>query len=110
MAQARAAFDAQAAAYRQAVLTALREVEDYLIQLRVLGQEQDVQQRALEAARESLQLTRNQYKEGLIDYLNVATVETTALNTERNALTLMGDRLVASVQLIAALGGGWEGY
>jgi NodT family efflux transporter outer membrane factor (OMF) lipoprotein len=108
LAQARATFDAQAAAYRQSVLTALREVEDYLIQLHVLGQEQTVQQRALEAARESLRLTRNQYKEGLIDYLNVATVETTALSAERSAITLIGTRLVASVQLIAALGGGWD--
>eukprot|EP00887_Chlorella_sp_A99_P003821 scaffold32.g3821.t1 len=109
LAQARAAFDAEAAAYRQSVLTALREVEDCLIQLRVLGQEQAVQARALAAARESLRLTRNQYQQGLIDYLNVAVVETTALNTERSAITLMGNRLMASVQLIAALGGGWDG-
>ena len=91
------------------MLNALSEVEDYLIKLRVLEQEETVQQRALAAARESLRLTRNQYKQGLIDYLRVATVETTALDTERQAITLVGDRLVASVQLIAALGGGWEG-
>ncbi|WP_459618686.1 efflux transporter outer membrane subunit [Bordetella sp. 2513F-2] len=107
--QALAAYDAQAAAYRQAVLTALREVEDYLVQLRVLGEEQQVQARALEAARESLRLIRNQYDEGMLDYLDVATVETAALSAERSALSLHGDRLVASVQLIAALGGGWEG-
>lgn len=107
--QVRAAYDAQAAAYRQTVLTALQEVEDYLIQLRVLGQEQVVQRRALEAARESLRLARNQYQAGIIDYLDVATLETSALNSERTALTLMANRLTASVQLIAALGGGWEG-
>jgi len=107
--QARAAYDAQAALYRQTVLGALREVEDYLIQLRVLEQEQVVQRRALEAARESLRLARNQYQAGLIGYLDVAVLETTALNSERNALSLMGSRLTASVQLIAALGGGWEG-
>lgn len=107
--QARAAYDAQAAAYRQTVLTALQEVEDYLIQLRVLGQEQVVQQRALNAARESLRLARNQYQEGLIDYLDVATLETGALNSERNALNLVASRLTASVRLIAALGGGWQG-
>ncbi|WP_165646037.1 efflux transporter outer membrane subunit [Bordetella bronchiseptica] len=107
--QARAAYDAQAAAYRQSVLTALREVEDYLVQLRVMEQEQQVQRNALESARESLRLARNQYEQGLIDYLSVAVLETTALNTERNAISLLGSRLNASVQLIAALGGGWQG-
>lgn len=106
--QARAGYDAQVAAYRLTVLTALREVEDYLVQLHVLGQEQITQGRALEAARESLRLTQNQYEAGLIDYLSVVQVETTALGTERAALQLTADRLVASVQLIAALGGGWE--
>lgn len=109
VASARAGYDAQAAAYRQSVLTALREVEDYLVQLRVLEQEQDVQRLALESARESLRLTRNQYEAGLVDYLSVSVVETTALNNERSAISLMGNRLIASVQLIAALGGGWEG-
>ncbi|WP_249278364.1 efflux transporter outer membrane subunit [Bordetella genomosp. 7] len=107
--RARAAYDGQAALYRQTVLGALREVEDYLIQLRVMEQEQVVQRRALEAARESLRLARNQYEAGLIGYLDVAVLETTALNSERNALSLLGSRLAASVQLIAALGGGWEG-
>lgn len=108
LAQVRAGYDAQVAAYRLTVLTALREVEDYLVQLHVLGQEQETQGRALDAARESLRLTQNQYDAGLIDYLSVVQVETTALSTERAALQLTADRLVASVQLIAALGGGWE--
>jgi NodT family efflux transporter outer membrane factor (OMF) lipoprotein len=106
--EARAGYDAQVASYRQTVLTALREVEDYLVQLHVLGQEQTTQGRALAAARESLRLTQNQYEAGLIDYLSVVQVETTALSTERAALSLAADRLVASVQLIAALGGGWD--
>ncbi|MGY6268408.1 efflux transporter outer membrane subunit [Achromobacter denitrificans] len=106
--QARASYDAQAAAYRQAALTGLREVEDYLIQLRVMENEQVVQRRALEAARESLRLIQNQYKAGLVDYLSVAVVDATALGSERNALSLLGNRLTASVNLIVALGGGWE--
>ncbi|MBZ0074818.1 efflux transporter outer membrane subunit [Bordetella hinzii] len=109
IASARAAYDAQAAAYRQSVLTALREVEDYLVQLRVMAEEQQVQRRALESARESLRLTRNQYEAGLVDYLSVAVVEATALASERNAISLLGNRLIASVQLVTALGGGWEG-
>ena len=107
--QARAAYDSQAAAYRQAALVGLREVEDYLIQLRVMENEQVVQRRALESARESLRLIQNQYKAGLVDYLSVAVVDATALNSERNALSLLGTRLVASVNLIVALGGGWDG-
>ncbi|CAM4382540.1 Outer membrane protein oprM precursor [Bordetella pseudohinzii] len=109
IASARAAYDVQAAAYRQSVLTALREVEDYLVQLRVMAEEQQVQRRALESARESLRLTRNQYEAGLVDYLSVAVVEATALASERNAISLLGNRLIASVQLVTALGGGWEG-
>lgn len=107
--QARAAYDSQAAGYRQAALVGLREVEDYLIQLRVMENEQVVQRRALESARESLRLIQNQYKAGLVDYLSVAVVDATALSSERNALSLLGTRLVASVNLIVALGGGWEG-
>jgi outer membrane protein TolC len=71
--------------------------------------EQTVQRRALEAARESLRLIQNQYKAGLVDYLSVAVVDATALNSERNALSLLGSRLTASVNLIVALGGGWDG-
>lgn len=107
--QARASYDAQAAAYRQAALVGLREVEDYLIQLRVMESEQTVQRRALESARESLRLIQNQYKAGLVDYLSVAVVDATALSNERSALSLYGNRLVASVNLIVALGGGWDG-
>lgn len=106
--QARAGYEAQAAAYRQTVLDALREVEDYLVQVEGLRREQAVQARGLAAARESLRLYTNQYEAGMIDYLSVAQVETTALVAERTALALERDRLLASVQLMAALGGGWE--
>jgi NodT family efflux transporter outer membrane factor (OMF) lipoprotein len=106
--QSRAAYDAQVAAYRSTVLGALQEVENYLVQLSVMAREQQTQDRALASARESLRLTENQYQAGIIDYLSVAQVETTALSTERSALALRAARLVASVQLIAALGGGWQ--
>ena len=106
--QMRAAYDAQAASYRQSVLTALREVEDVMVQLDGLSREAGIQQRALQAARESLMLTRYQYDAGLIDYLSVVQVETTALNTERATLSLKANRLLATVQLITALGGGWD--
>ncbi|MFT0851721.1 efflux transporter outer membrane subunit [Achromobacter sp. F4_2707] len=105
--QARADFDIQALSWRQTVLAALQEVEDLLVQLRVMGMEQVTQGRALESARESLRLTQNQYEAGLIDYLSVVQTETTALSTERSALNLLQERLNASARLMAALGGGW---
>lgn len=104
-----AVYDQTVAQYRQEVLDSFREVEDYLVQLRVLEQESGVQQEALDAARESLRLIENQYRAGTVDYNAVVNVQATALNNERSNLTLLGNRLLASVQLIAALGGGWQG-
>ncbi|HEY6610220.1 MAG TPA: efflux transporter outer membrane subunit [Pseudomonas sp.] len=107
--QAEARYDQTVAGYRQTVLDSFREVEDYLVQLRVLEEESGVQQEALDAARESLRLVENQYKAGTIDYNSVVSVQTAALSNERTQLNLLGSRLTASVQLIAALGGGWQG-
>lgn len=67
-----------------------------------------MQQEALDAAREALRLIENQYRAGTVDYNSVVTVQATALSNERSNLTLLGNRLLASVQLIAALGGGWQ--
>ncbi len=103
-----AVYDQTVAQYRQTVLDGFKEVENYLVQLKVYGDEAVVRQEALEAARESLRLTENQYRAGLIGYLDVVNVQTTALSNERSVLTLLQGRLVASVQLIAALGGGWD--
>lgn len=103
-----AAYDQTVAQYRQAVLDSFREVEDNLVQLRVLQQEALIQQEALDAARESLRLIDNQYRAGTVDFNAVVNVQATALNNERTYLSLLGSRLAASVQLIAALGGGWH--
>ncbi|HEY0287822.1 MAG TPA: efflux transporter outer membrane subunit [Pseudomonas sp.] len=103
-----AVYDQTVAQYRQTVLDGFREVEDYMVQLKVYEQEAGVRAEALAAARESLRLTSNQYKAGLIGYLDVVNVQTTALSNERSVLTLLQSRLIASVQLIAALGGGWN--
>jgi NodT family efflux transporter outer membrane factor (OMF) lipoprotein len=104
-----AAYDETVAKYRQTVLDGFREVENYLVQLKVLEDEAGVRQEALDAARESLRLTQNQYKAGVIAYLGVVVVQATALSNERSVLNLLQSRLIASVQLIAALGGGWDG-
>jgi NodT family efflux transporter outer membrane factor (OMF) lipoprotein len=106
---AQASYQQTVAQYRQTVLDSFREVEDALVQLRVFEQEAQVQQDAVNSAREALQLLTNQYQAGTIDYNSVVSVQTSTLNNERTALTLLGNRLIASVQLIAALGGGWQG-
>jgi NodT family efflux transporter outer membrane factor (OMF) lipoprotein len=104
-----AVYDQTVAQYRQTVLDGFREVENYLVQLKVYEQEAAVRQEALDAARDSLRLTENQYKAGLIAYIDVVVVQATALSNERSVLNILQSRLIASVQLIAALGGGWDG-
>ena len=89
------------------MLTGFKEVEDNLAALRILEEEAQVQEEAVQSARQSVQLTLNQYKAGLVDYNSVVTVQATALNNERTALSLLGSRLTASVQLITAMGGTW---
>ncbi|WP_145005324.1 efflux transporter outer membrane subunit [Pseudomonas oryzihabitans] len=106
--QARAAYDAKVASYRQTVLTALGEVEDYLVALHTLDPELAAQRRAVAAARDSASVTRDQYEAGLIDYLDVATTQATQLSQEQSLLQLESSQLVTSVQLHMALGGDWQ--
>ena len=105
--QAIAAYDATVAAYRQTVLAGFQEVEDNLAAMRILEQEASVQEEALKSARQSVELTTNQYKAGTVSYLNVIAVQTTALGNERTAVDILNRRLAASVLLVKALGGGW---
>ncbi|MFI4987693.1 MAG: efflux transporter outer membrane subunit, partial [Alphaproteobacteria bacterium] len=107
--QARANFDQSAANYRQTVLVAFQQVEDELAALRILEQQAAVQADAVKEAEEAAQLILNQYKAGTVDYTSVVTVQATALGDEETALNLLQSRLTASVSLIEALGGGWEG-
>ena len=105
--QAIATYDANVAAYRQTVLNGFTEVEDQLVALRTLEQEAAAQDDALASAREALALTFNQYKAGTIPYTSVVTIQATALSNERNAVSIFGSRMVASVNLVKATGGGW---
>jgi NodT family efflux transporter outer membrane factor (OMF) lipoprotein len=107
-AQARAAFDAAAANYRQVALAAFQNVEDNLAALRILEDEAKVQDETVKAAEESLRIALNQYRAGIVSYLNVITAQATAYSNERTAITLLGTRLNDSVALIKALGGGWQ--
>lgn len=103
-----AAYDANVATYRQTSLTAFQEVEDNLSTLRILEQESAKQREATISAETSLQLSLNRYKGGLVTYLEVTTAQTTALTNERTDVDLVRRRMDASVQLIKALGGGWD--
>jgi len=106
--QAIAAYDATVGTYRQTVLTGFQEVEDNLAALRILEQEAAVQDEAVKSARESLAITLNQYRAGTANYLAVVVVQAQALQNERTAVGILGQRLNASVALIRALGGGWK--
>jgi NodT family efflux transporter outer membrane factor (OMF) lipoprotein len=106
--QAMAAYDGTVAFYRQTVLTGFQNVEDNLAALRILDEEAQVQGLAVKSAQESAILTTNQYKAGIVSYLNVVTAQTIALTNERAAITISGQRLSAAVLLIKALGGGWS--
>jgi NodT family efflux transporter outer membrane factor (OMF) lipoprotein len=101
-------YDALVAEYRQSVLTAFQQVEDHLSSLRILEAEAQRQQRAVESARESENLSLNRYKGGLVTYLEVVTAQSIRLQNERAALSIERRRREASVVLIRALGGGWN--
>ena len=108
VAQARAAYDAQVANYRQTVLTAMQDVEDNLVELNTLGDEISAQRDSAQAAMTSAQVTRNQYDAGMIDYLDVATTENSSLSEQQSLLQLQSQQWVSSVALITSLGGGWQ--
>jgi NodT family efflux transporter outer membrane factor (OMF) lipoprotein len=106
--QAIAVFDQDVANYRQTALGAFQDVEDNLASLQILEQEAQLQDEAVKSARDSVRITTNQYKAGIVSYINVVNVQTIALSNERTALSILGNRLTASVLLIKALGGGWN--
>lgn len=103
-----AAYDVTVANYRQTVLTGFQQVEDHLAALRVLENEAQAEDRAVEAARRSLAISTAQYKAGTANYLQVITTQAIALQDERTAVDIRTRRMVASVLLIEALGGGWN--
>jgi len=106
--QARAAYDAEVAAYRQTVLTGFQEVEDSLAALRILEEEARVQREALAAARQTVDVVTNQYKSGMVSYLSVIVVQVIALSNEQTVINILGRQMTASVSLVKALGGGWD--
>jgi outer membrane protein TolC len=90
------------------VLVSFQQVEDQLAASRILEQQATVQDRAVAAAREAERLALNQYRAGTVDYTTVITAQATALSNEETAVNLHQTRLVSSVNLVQALGGGWS--
>jgi multidrug efflux system outer membrane protein len=103
-----ATYDEMVANYRQTVLTAFSEVEDSLASQDLLANQYEAENGALLAARKQLEVANDQYREGLITYLDVATAQSTELNTEFTTVQIRGQQLVAAVSLVQSLGGGWQ--
>jgi len=106
--QARHNYEANAAAYRSTVLAAFNDIEDQLSGLRILEQESTVEQRAVESAQHSYDLSNQRYKGGVTSYLEVLTAEATLLQNQRTTIDLTTRQFVASVGLVRSLGGGWD--
>ena len=106
--QARAAFDAAIADYRQTVLTGFQQVEDELAALRILADQAAAEDIAVASSREAERIFTNQYKAGTVAYTSVVIAQTAALGNAETAVNIRQSRLLASVALIQALGGGWE--
>jgi NodT family efflux transporter outer membrane factor (OMF) lipoprotein len=103
-----ASYDQIVANYRQTVLTAFQQIEDNLAALRILAQVIEQQDSAIESAERSFQEAEVRYKTGIDSYLNVITAQTALLNDQEGAVSFRMQQMVASVQLIKALGGGWD--
>lgn len=107
-AQARAAAEQATSTYRQTVLTALQEVEDNLVLADQLQREAQLQEEALQAARRNLEITLDQYRAGIVSYLNVVVAQTAALNSESTLLGVRNRQLAAVSQLLKNIAGRWE--
>jgi NodT family efflux transporter outer membrane factor (OMF) lipoprotein len=108
VAGAEAAFYQQVATYRQTVIAAFQQVEDQLSNLRILARQQRVQDEAVALSRRAVEITLNEYRAGTVAFTTVVTAQATLLANEQAALTVRQNRYLASVNLIQALGGGWD--
>ena len=108
VAAARATYEASIATYRQTVLTAFQQVEDALSDLRILQQQAKAEAIAVSSSQRAVDATLNAYRAGTVAYTSVITEQTQLLSNQQTALSVQQSRLVASVALIEALGGGWS--
>ncbi len=107
--QAWAVYRQSLAQYQKTVLTAYQEVEDQLAALRILAGEAQSTADAVSDAQQAETIALNRYKSGLVSYLDVVFAQTVLLANQRTATQIGGQRMVATVVLIKALGGGWPG-
>jgi multidrug efflux system outer membrane protein len=107
--QAKANYRGSLGQYEKTVLTAYQEVEDQLAALRILSGEAQSENDAVDDAKRAEEIAMNRYKAGLVGYLDVVFAQTTLLSNERVATQINGQRMVATVVLVKALGGGWLG-
>jgi NodT family efflux transporter outer membrane factor (OMF) lipoprotein len=105
---ARATYDQFVATYRQTVLSTFQQVEDELLALRVLQKQAQFQSEAVQSAQTAAAVALNEFTAGTVAYTTVITANQTLLTDQQSALTIQQNRLVASVTLIEALGGGWD--
>ncbi len=105
---ARHSYEAQTDGYRNTVFQAFEDVEDQLSALRILEQEASVEQRAVDSAQRSFELSNKRYKGGATSYLEVLTAEQTLLQNQVTAINIESRQFAASVSLVRALGGGWD--
>jgi NodT family efflux transporter outer membrane factor (OMF) lipoprotein len=103
-----ATYNADVATYRQTVLTAFQQVEDYLAATRILSAQIMKQQEAVDSARTYLKLETGRYETGVDPYINVMVAQTTLLGDQQTLTTLHMQEMTASIELIQALGGGWD--
>jgi NodT family efflux transporter outer membrane factor (OMF) lipoprotein len=108
VAGARATYDQYVAAYRQTVLSTFQSVEDQLLALRVLQHEAEFQTEAVKSAQLAADVALNEFNAGMVAYTTVIAAIQTLLSDQQSALTIQQNRLVATVTLIGALGGGWD--
>jgi NodT family efflux transporter outer membrane factor (OMF) lipoprotein len=106
--QAKAFYDQSVASYREIMLTSFQDVEDNLAALRILQDESKTEADAVTAAERTLTLSTSLYKGGLTTYLQVITAQSAALVNERTAVDISTRRMISSVLLIKAIGGGWD--
>ena len=105
---AKAGYDASVASYRDTVLNAFREVQDDVTGLLVLDQAFHAQEKAVDSARRTVDIATSRYVGGLVNYLDVVAAQQSLLNNEQELAIIRGQRLVTSVLLVKALGGGWD--
>ena len=109
LAAAKSSYEESLANYRQTLLVALREVEDALVDLRGLAKSRSALEAAITSAKDTLQLTRERYNEGLTSYLDVVNADRTVLQIRLSIAVVDAQQHISLAALAKALGGGWSG-